>query len=180
MKKALLILSLGILLIAGLVAISSKPTNETPPEGLLVEVGTDIGNIAPNFSLKNLEGEIVELSDFQGRVVMLDFWAVWCPFCKHEFPEMESAYKKYSEDGFVILGVHRTATEPIAVAESFIDELGISFPILSDEKDEVYEKFIQVNVMPASIFVDREGIIQNIIYGPKDITTLEEEIMKLL
>lgn len=148
-------------------------------DGVIPE-GINIGQRAPNFTLRDLQGNSVQLQDYEGMVVMLDFWAEWCPFCAGEFPVMQEAYRKYQDEGFVILGIHRTSTESAATAEKFVKTVGATFPILLDNDDEVYKRFIKVPVMPASVFIDREGIIQNIIFGPKDLQTLDGEIQSLL
>ncbi|WP_175614633.1 peroxiredoxin family protein, partial [Piscibacillus halophilus] len=85
--------------------VSSESVQENPDEST---VGLNIGSMAPDFELKNLEGETVKLSDYRGQKVMLNFWATWCPPCRAEMPDMQ---KFYEEKDVVILGVDLFDTE---------------------------------------------------------------------
>lgn len=188
MPKFLLPLgALGVLLIALYFALTGSftgrpetPVAVSPGPGLAV-VGTNIGDQAPNFSLRTLEGKTLALSDFAGKPVMIDFWTDWCPFCRGEFPEMEKAYRENRSTGFVIIGVHRTNTEKVEVAKKFIADIKPTFPILLDEKGEVYDLYSQGKpFMPLSIFIDREGVIRAKLLGPKSEEKIRTELLKIL
>jgi len=154
-----------LLLIMMTVAIVQAMEQEEKPDNL---PGLKIGGKAPDFALKNVAGETVKLSDFQGKKVLLNFWATWCPPCKEEMPDMEKFYQSAGED-VVILAVN---IDPQYNVSKFISEMGLTFPILLDEKDEVNSLY-QVLTIPTTYFIDEEGIIRH-----KYISAMTEEIMK--
>jgi peroxiredoxin len=118
--------------------------------------GLGIGEKAPDFELLNLEGEKVKLSDFQGKKIMLNFWATWCPPCKEEMPVMEKYFKQASSEKVVILAVN---IDPQYNVKKFVTEMGVSFPVLLDEKDEVNSTY-QILTIPTTYFIDEKGIIR--------------------
>lgn len=134
-------------------------------------VGLEKGNLAPDFELVTLDGDKVKLSDYQGKKILLNFWASWCGPCRAEMPDMEKLHKEGRED-FVILAVNATQTERSKESPAeFIKELGLTFPTVLDEKGEV-SKTYQVIALPTSYFIDSEGKI-----GDKYTGTLSYEQM---
>ncbi len=126
------------------------------------KVGLEKGNLAPNFELTTLSGETVQLSDYRGEKVMLNFWATWCPPCRAEMPDME---KFYNNEDVKILAVNLTNTEESQDAvKKFKKEFGLSFPILMDEKLAVANKY-QIQPIPTSYMIDTNGKIQHIALG---------------
>lgn len=128
-----------------------------PPEGLRE------GFRAPQFTVTMLDGSVKSLSDFQGQVVMLNFWATWCPPCRIEMPVMQSIYEDYQAQGFTILAVNNAET--VDVIQAYRDELGLRFPVVLDPVGRVQQQY-EVFSYPTSIFVDRRGIIYGIHSGP--------------
>ncbi|NGP45589.1 TlpA family protein disulfide reductase [Bacillaceae bacterium SIJ1] len=121
------------------------------------EVGLNEGNIAPDFTLTNLEGETMTLSDFRGQKVMINFWATWCPPCRAEMPDMQTFYE---EKDIEILAVNLTQTESgTDVVDEFITDFELTFPILMDEELEVSLDY-QIRPIPTSFMVDEEGVIR--------------------
>ncbi|WP_368504848.1 TlpA family protein disulfide reductase [Alkalihalophilus sp. As8PL] len=119
-------------------------------------------DLAPDFTLDSLTGEKVSLSDFKGMPVMINFWATWCPPCRAEMPDMESFYQ---ETDVVILAVNQTGSESsVEAVESFTEELGLTFPILLDEKGEAAALY-NVQPLPTSVFVNREGEVHHVQVG---------------
>lgn len=97
-------------------------------KGEETEVGLDIGNVAPDFELETLDGDMVKLSDFRRNKVMINFWATWCPPCRAEMPDME---RFHQDKDIVILAVNLTDTEnSIKNIENFANEFNLTFPIL--------------------------------------------------
>lgn len=92
--------------------------------------GLKIGAKAPNFSLKTLDGKQVELSDYEGKKVMLNFWATWCPPCKKEMPDMEK-YTQQAGDDVVVLAVN---IDPENDVQAFVEDNGITFTIPLDSR----------------------------------------------
>lgn len=138
---------------------------------LLVQVAPGIGELvaddprpeeghpAPDFSLKSLDGKTVRLSDLRGKkVVLINFWATWCPPCRFEMPTMQQIYSEYKGKGFEILAIN---IEPDATKEirEFMKELRLSFPVLLDPEMKVARKY-RVFGLPVSVLIDRQGVIR--------------------
>ncbi len=112
---------------------------------------------APTFSLPARGGSTVDLTQFKGQVVMINFWASWCVPCRKEMPLLESIYKKYKPLGFTLLGVN---VEPDQKdAESFLKQTPVSFPVLFDAKSRVSGLY-NVQGMPTTVFIDRKGNVR--------------------
>ena len=142
--------------------------------------GKKIGDVAPNWRLQSFEGDIIELSEFRGTPVMLDYFADWCPFCHEEFPFIEAAHKQYKES-VVIIGIHRTDSESMERGEIFArDEAGATFTLVQDVSGDVYGAYTSGPAMPISFFIDREGIIRDKVLGPKTPERLEVAIQTIL
>lgn len=109
---------------------------------------------APDFTLKSRSGENIKLSELRGDVVMINFWASWCAPCRQEMPLLEELYKKYSDLGFVLLGVN--VEEDSSKASELLREVPVSFPVLYDNKNDV-TKLYKVVAMPSTVMVDRDG-----------------------
>lgn len=120
-----------------------------------------VGAVAPNFELQQLDGKKRQLVDYRGQVVMLNFWATWCPPCRLEMPTLQSRYVKHGSE-FTILALN--FAEPEELVREFAQELGLSFPILLDD-DGVIQELYQVRGYPSSVFIDPDGIIRIIHIG---------------
>ncbi len=147
-------------------ACSKKEDTATDTVDPLLKSGVEVGNLAPNFLIKNLQGGETTLSEFKGKVVMINFWATWCGPCKAEMPSMEALYQNYARKDFEILAVSIDMVEDAPVA-AFIEDLSLSFPVLLDNDLEVNSLY-QVRVVPTSILVDRKGVISYRLLGAKD------------
>ncbi|WP_231573783.1 peroxiredoxin family protein [Paenibacillus sp. FSL R5-0345] len=143
---------------------SISQTNNIQQEQSIEVVGIKKGNEAPDFELLNLEEQPVKLSDFKGKKVILNFWATWCPPCRIEMPHMEKYYTDYKDDT-VVLAVNLTNTEKNrANVTGFIEQFGLSFPVVMDSEGDVSSKY-QVVAYPTSFIIDSQGIIQEIYQG---------------
>jgi peroxiredoxin len=123
-----------------------------------------VGAPAPPFSLASQGGKDVSLSQFQGQVVMLNFWASWCGPCRTEMPLLESIYKKYNKLGFTMLGVNVEPDSNAAV--DWLKQTPVSFPILFD-KDSKVSKLYDVSGMPSTVIIDRKGKVRMLHRGYK-------------
>lgn len=125
---------------------------------------------APNFALKDLNGQEVTLTQFLGQPVMLNFWASWCAPCRLEMPLMEATYQKHKDEGLAILAIN--SGESPEAAQAFVTENKLTFPILMDENLEVSNLIYRLRGLPVSIFIDREG---NLV--ARHVGTLNERLM---
>ena len=152
--------------------ISTRALPATPPamprdapQAAPPPVGVEQGHTAPDFELRDLEGQLVRLSDYRGQVVMINFWAIWCGYCRAEMPVLQAAYERYQGDGFVVLAVDvMDRKDPVV---EYVREAGLTFPVLLDRSSEVSTQY-RVRGLPTSFYVDRDGVIQEIHIGPVD------------
>jgi len=121
--------------------------------------------MAQNFALKDLNGHLVHLKDYRGKVVLLNFWATWCMPCLVEMPSMEKLYNKFKNDDFVILAVDMQ--EDSETVKKFKERFKLSFPILLDEEG-VVATYYGVRGIPATYFIDREGYLFAAAMGARD------------
>jgi peroxiredoxin len=124
----------------------------------------EMGRKAPDFSLKDLEGNTVKLSDYAGKVVVLDFWATWCHACKEAAPVLESIYRKHKDDDFILLGI--TIDSGFGAEENvrtFMEKFEQTYPMLWDDKrtSDAYG----VIKIPTTYILDREHFIVDRIIG---------------
>jgi thiol-disulfide isomerase/thioredoxin len=181
MKKILInhwtLTSIGILILAAMwVGWSTVPANATT-EGKIPAPMT--GFLAPDFELVTSNGEVMRLSDLRGKVVLINFWASWCPPCRSEMPAMQQIHVEYGADDFVILAVNNLRQDDLADAERFVIERGLTFPILLDTDGQVFA-FYQVHSLPTSFFVDQNGIIREIVVGGMSEALLRTRAENLL
>jgi len=159
------------LLMIGVIILSCGK-RETPggkTEGVKkTREGISEGEIAPDFTLKDLKGTEVNLKEFRGKVVLLNFWATWCPPCRKEIPSMVELYKKYKDRGLEIIGVNLDKLGKSEV-EKFSLEHKINFPVLLNPSGDAAARY-GVVVLPTTIFLDRYGKIKGRISGALDWT----------
>ncbi|WPM31382.1 TlpA disulfide reductase family protein [Hydrogenobacter sp. T-2] len=127
-----------------------------------------------DFTFKTLDGRELRLSELHGKVVLVNFWATWCPPCKEEMPIFEREYKRCKDKGFEILAVNMDSSE--SNLQKFLKENRYSFSIVRPSKD--LEKELKLMGFPTSYLLDREGNIYRIRLGV--YRELEEDLKKLL
>ena len=123
-----------------------------------------IGQPAPDFTLKRLDGKNVRLAELRGDVVMINFWATWCGPCRQEMPLLDKLYANYKDLGFVLLGVNVEADAK--AMGKYLKDVPVSFPILSDSSNSV-AKLYGVAGMPSTVLVDRDGKVRFVHRGYK-------------
>ncbi|MFC4767313.1 thiol-disulfide oxidoreductase ResA [Effusibacillus consociatus] len=146
--------TVGVLLLAALGIIYAL-INFTGSE----TKGVSVGQAAPDFTLTDLNGKAVSLSDLKGKVVLLNFWGTWCEPCRKEMPALQAAYEKYKDKGLVILGVN--IGESKVSAKGFTDRYGVTFPNVLDTDRKVTLDSYKVKPIPTSFFIDRQGIVRH-------------------
>lgn len=118
------------------------------------------GKQAPGFTLVDLNGKKVSLSDYKGRPVLVNFWATWCGPCRAEMPWFEELRKQYAGQGFEVLGLTDDADAGRDAIEKAAKKIGVTYPILlTDEKQTVQKAYGGLDVLPVSFYVDRNGVV---------------------
>ncbi len=142
-------------------AMSKGDFKESIPEG------PRVGFRAPHFSAPSLQGNSLTLSDYKGKVLMINFWATWCVPCRVEMPSMEQLYDKFGGNEFEILAI--SGGESQKVVWPFVEDLKLSFPILLDEQFQIHGQY-QVTAIPSTYLVDKSGVITHRFFGAVDWT----------
>jgi len=154
--KIILAIMLASALVSGVVITGcSSPSPAQSPQ---------VGKLAPDFELSGLDGQAVSLSALRGKPVLISFWATWCEPCRFEMPFIQEVYEGWTgkTPSLVILAIN-LGENPSRV-ERFMEEYGLSFPVLLDANQDVTEKY-NIRVIPATFFIDKDGIIQDIKFG---------------
>lgn len=117
------------------------------------------GGKASDFALRDLTGRTIHLSDYRGKVVLMNFWATWCGPCAQELPHLERIYRKYAEQGFVVLAISMDGPESSAGVGPKAQSYGLSFPVLVDEETRVVGIYNPSRRAPYTVLIDRTGAI---------------------
>jgi len=134
----------ALILIGVMVVLACRPGDKTS------------GPTAQNdFTLQSLDGQTYTLSELKGKVIIVDFWATWCPPCRNSIPALSRLYEKYHEQGFMVLGI---STEDVTTLTEFQNAQQIPYPILSGTKEVV--QAYEVTAIPKMLFFDKKGNIR--------------------
>jgi len=132
---------------------------------------------APDFSLVNQSGEKIQLSDYRGDVVILDFWATWCPPCKAEIPDFVDLHEKYKDEGLTIIGVSLDQTGWSDV-RPFLKNYNVEYPVVLGTR-ELVEKYGNIRSIPTTFVIDPDGKIQKKYVGYKPGSVFEDDYMAM-
>ena len=168
----LAIITAGLLQPAG-----SLSTNQSSGEDSTSQVGSKVGDIAPNFTLSMLNGRRVSLSDYRNKVVVLNFWRTDCPPCLIEMPDLQKEYRtqQAAHQSFTVLGIEQADD---ASAPQLLKDRGISYPILVDGRLTVGDLY-HVSGIPTSFVLDRQGLVRWTMSGPFPPNTLQDMLHQL-
>lgn len=115
---------------------------------------------APEFALQTLDGTTINSTDLRGKVVLLNFWATWCPPCTAEMPDLNALYREYgSARNFMVLGVD--FEEDAETVGPFVQQYGLEFPVVLDRDGRVTTQLFGVRPLPTTFLIDREGFIRD-------------------
>jgi cytochrome c biogenesis protein CcmG/thiol:disulfide interchange protein DsbE len=133
---------------------------------------------APEFTLQNLNGDEVKLSDFSGKLVFVNFWATWCPPCRAEIPGFIKMYDKYKDQGLEIIGIS-TDREGKEIVKQFVEKNKVNYPVLMYDM-KVISAYGGITGIPTTFIVNQKGEIVNKYVGFPGDEAFEEEIKKWL
>lgn len=136
-----------------------------------------VGSPLSDFSLADLSGQKVQVSDYAGKVVLLNAWATWCPPCRAEMPALNDYYRQHASDGFIILAIN--AGETAVEAGAFVEEKGLAFPVLLDPQTRLLNG-LNIRSFPTSVLVGRDGVVKDIHIGLLTPELIEAKIGPLL
>jgi peroxiredoxin len=125
----------------------------------------DIGQLAPDFTLKSTQGENLNLTEQRGQIIVINFWASWCGPCRKEMPILESLHSKYNSLGVSVWGVN--VEQENQAGKDFLADLNLSFPIFFDSSNKIAADY-QVEAMPTTVIIDRNGQVRHVFRGYKD------------
>ena len=151
--RVILVLTLFSALVLGLVTAGCSSDSEQ---------GVNLGNLAPDFHLEDLDGQAVSLEDLRGSPVLINFWGTWCPPCRDEMPYIQEVHEEWSDKGLMILAVHLGSD--LSEVKDFTQEYNLTFTILLDAEREVALKY-GIQYTPTTFFLDKDGRIQDKIIG---------------
>lgn len=142
-----------------------------------IKTGLDAGNKAPDFSLKALDGSEVKLSDYENKIVVLNFFGVWCPWCKKEMPGFVKVYNDYKDKGVELLVVDSGDTEE--ELKDYLKEQGFGINPVLDVKGSISALY-EVRGFPTTYIIDKGGIIQKVHAGFMDQKSLSNELSDII
>lgn len=181
MQKSKLLIGIVVVLVLVVGGGLVLARGSNMPAQIQPKVSFELGQKAPDFTLKDFDGNDVSLSQFYGqKALVLDFWAAWCPFCVGEMPELEKAQQAY-KDELVMIGVHRTDSgESIQTGKKFALEQGVTYLLLQGTA-EIYQASTKgVTGMPVAVYIDKNGAVRDIKLGPKTAEEIKERVESIL
>jgi cytochrome c biogenesis protein CcmG/thiol:disulfide interchange protein DsbE len=171
-------LYVGILMLGLVWTVLSRPAAEVTTNGRVP--APQVGFLAPSFALTNLAGQTVILSDYQDQVVLLNFWASWCPPCRAEMPVIQQVYQNYQSQGLVVLAVDASYQDAPDRMRSFLESFTHTYTILRDESGDV-NRLYMVSSLPTTFFIGRDGMIHSLVVGgPLTFAGLSARVEALL
>lgn len=147
--------------------VTPSPSVTQPPSTTNITQGTQVGNLAPDFQLNDMQGNAVSLSGLRGKPILLNFWATWCPYCQAERPLIQQIYDEWQNKGAIVLTVDiigSRSTETPENLTSFMQNNHYTFPVLLDVNREATTKY-NIKSTPTTFLIDKAGIIQEVRVG---------------
>ncbi|MGK0290836.1 MAG: cytochrome c biogenesis protein CcmG/thiol:disulfide interchange protein DsbE [bacterium] len=136
-----------------------------------------VGKKAPKLAVLDLKGNVVKVSDFKNKVVLLQFWQRGCNACLKEMPELNKLYKKYKKDGLVIIGISFGTSEKYV--QKTIKKLKLIYPLTMDQV-QITKKKYQIMGVPTLYLIDQKGVLQKTFVGATPMKILEKSFLPLL
>jgi len=132
---------------------------------------------APDFTLVSIKGDTIKLSDYKGKVVILDFWATWCPPCKEEIPHFKSLFAEKSGAGLVIIGI--VVNDDVSEVKKFVSKNGVNYPVAMSTP-EVEKAYGGINAIPTTFIIGKDMTVRRKVVGYREPSFFNKEVEKLL
>lgn len=181
--RFLLVPAIVIVLVGTLVWLFQAQADEAPGASQQITFGgkatgtaPKINSAAPGFTLSSLEGKSVSLGSFQGKVVLLNFFATWCPPCRAEMPDLEATYQELKDKGLEVVAVD--LQEDQGTVSGYVKSLGLTFTILLDREATVFGQY-HITGLPTSYFIDRQGVVRDYTIGALNKKRIMQKLEKL-
>lgn len=165
-SKRILIYGIVAVCLLGLFFVANRRKTQTP-------VASATGNAAPDFTVTSIDGKKLSLSDYKGKVVLLDFWATWCTPCRAEIPAFVEMQQKYGAQGFQVVGI--SMDDDAGPVKKFYEEFKMNYPVAVGD-DKLAQSFGGVLGLPVNFVIDRDGRIVKKFLGATDVTVIEKEV----
>jgi peroxiredoxin len=140
------------------------------------------GDQAPAFTLRDINGKQVSLSDFSDQVVLISFWATWCTPCQAEMPHLQRFYDTYKDQGFTVLSVNTDDARSSSQVKPLVKSKGLTFPVLLDRETSVVAMYNPAKTLPFAVLLGKDGSIAQVFQGytPGEEVHVEEAVKKAL
>ena len=189
MRKKTILVSVAVLIISMILITGCGKQEQTEQTGQKTEQSKAsaqnntmqekfIGSEAPEFELETLTGEKVTLEQFEGKVVLLNFWATWCPPCKKEIPALDKMHSEHKSRGLEVVGVTLNSGTPEKI-QQFVDNNDMNYHILTGEQKytmNLAKKYDNITGIPTTFVIDRDGVVRHKWVGPRS----QEQFMKVI
>lgn len=140
------------------------------------QIGPQVGKIAPDFTLTNLNGETTSLSALRGNLVLLNFWATWCGPCRQEIPYIQQVFKDQSAKELVVLSIN--SWEDRNTIQDFMTGNQLTFPVLLDYPGKTVKEAYQIHSIPTTFIINKKGTIKAVKVGPFKSKAEIESLLK--
>jgi thiol-disulfide isomerase/thioredoxin len=173
-----IILWLGLIILVLVVGGMWVFVNRIPQQSTLtgLEPAPVQGHPAPEISLVSTAGQLMTLSDYRGKPVIINFWATWCAPCRAETPDLQAIHRELG-DQVVIFSVNATQQDQGNI-EGFMEEFGVTFPVALDTEGEAFAAY-RVLGLPTTVFINKEGIVEEVFTGPVNKAYVESKIPEI-
>ncbi len=180
MKRKIVVFALMVVIVAGLLVLGRfrESFRGKFPAVARPAATASRGHAAPDFTLTDLKGQKVTLSELHGKTVVLNFWATWCPPCKEEIPWFVELQKRYGAEGLQVIGVAMDDGDQKDV-EKFVAEQAVNYPILLG-KEKVAALYGGIDYLPTTFYIDRNGVVLDRVFGEPGREQIEQNVKSAL